>query len=153
MLEISRSAEARQISQMSALWSSNCFAPIAANIDKYKRQLSNEEIALIETMTARYMQRYGYERATEGALDIEAAAYDRARRRSALAKDDAWRRLEATNFRDFVLRQHRAEYLHGVRERMERHAAARAAAGEAASVLDSASTRLDELDAPFEVTD
>lgn len=153
MLDISRSAEARQISQMSALWSSNCFAPIAANIDKYKHQLSSQEIALIETMTAHYMQRYGYERATEGALDIEAAAYDSARRRSALAKDDAWRRLEATNFRDFVLRQHRAEYLLAVRERMERHAAPRAAGGGAALALGSASTRLDELDAPFEVTD
>ncbi|NRO97054.1 sulfotransferase [Paraburkholderia sp. NMBU_R16] len=147
MLDVSRSAEAKQIAQMSALWSSNCFAPIPANIDKYKAQLSVDEIGIIETLTARYMRRYGYELATDAAVDIDTSAFDVARRLSDERKHEAWRTLEATNFRDYVLRRQRAEYLASVRARMEALRAARQAAG----VADR--QRLDELVTPFEVTD
>lgn len=147
MLDVSRSAEANQISQMSALWSSNCFAPIPANIDKYKTQLSIDEIAAIETLTARYMRRYGYEFATDASVDIDPSAFDAARRLSDERKHEAWRTLEATNFRDYVLRRQRAEYLAAVRGRMEGLYAARKEAG---APLQH---RLDELVTPFEVTD
>jgi len=147
MLDVSRSAEAKQISQMSALWSSNCFAPIPANIDKYKAQLSIEEIAVIETLTARQMRRYGYEFATQASVEIDPSAFDAARRLSDERKHEAWRTLEATNFRDYVLRRQRAEYLAAVRVRMEDLRASSKAAGIASR------HRLDELVAPFEVTD
>jgi hypothetical protein len=147
MLDVSRSAEAKQISQMSALWSSNCFAPIPANIDKYKAQLSIEEITVIETLTARQMRRYGYEFATHASVEIDPSAFDAARRLSDERKHEAWRTLEATNFRDYVLRRQRAEYLAAVRARMEDLRASTKAA-------DVASRhRLEELVAPFEVTD
>ncbi|GLU35839.1 sulfotransferase [Trinickia caryophylli] len=146
MLDVSRSEEARQISQMSALWSSNCFAPIPANIDKYKRQLSGDEIATIETLAAPYMHRYGYELATAADAPVDAAAYEAARRRSDDGKAEAWHALERSNFRDFVLRRQRAEYLASVRARMEQVAAARGPA-------DARVQRLDELAEPFEVTD
>ncbi len=147
MLDVSRSAEAKQISQMSALWSSNCFAPIPANIDKYKAQLSIEEIAVIETLTARHMRRYGYEFATDASVEIDPCAFDAARRLSDERKHDAWRTLEATNFRDYVLRRQRAEYLSAVRARMEDLRTV----GKAAGV--GARGRLEELLTPFEVTD
>lgn len=147
MLDVSRSAEAKQIARMSALWSSNCFAPIPANIDKYKAQLSIEEIAIIETLTARYMRRYGYELATDAAIEIDPSNFDAARRLSDERKHEAWRTLEATNFRDYVLRRQRAEYLATVRVRMETLRTARQPAG----VADR--QRLDELVTPFEVTD
>ena len=147
MLDVSRSAEAKQISQMSALWSSNCFAPIPANIDKYKAQLSMEEIAVIETLTARQMQRYGYEFATDASVEIDPSAFDAARRHSDERKHEAWRTLEATNFRDYVLRRQRAEYLAAVRARMEDLRTSSQTAGIALR------HRLEELVAPFEVTD
>ena len=147
MLDVARSKEARQISRMSALWSSNCFAPIAANIDKYKQVLSTEEISIIETLTSDYMQRYGYERMTATATAIDAAALDRARRESDLGRSRAWQTLEHTNFRDFALRQHRADYLTSVRVRMERESAARPTSS------DAQPSRLDALTEAFDVTD
>ncbi|MGN6315020.1 sulfotransferase family protein [Trinickia sp.] len=147
MLDVSHSDEARQISRMSALWSSNCFAPIAANADKYKRALSMEEIAIIETLTKAYMERYGYERITAASAVIDAAAFDAARHASDTGRAHAWQALERTNFRDFALRRHRAEYLATVRARMEQCAAAQAALGHAAPV------KLDALTEVFEITD
>ena len=47
MLDVSHSAEAQQISRMSALWESNCFAPIMANKDKFLSQLRMDEIDAI----------------------------------------------------------------------------------------------------------
>jgi hypothetical protein len=147
MLDVAHSKEARQISRMSALWSSNCFAPIAANIDKYKQVLSMEEIAIVETLTGDYMQRYGYERMTDTAAAIDAAALDRARHASGLGRSHAWQTLERTNFRDFALRQHRADYLASVRVRMEREAAARA------TLSDAPPSRLDALSEAFDIAD
>jgi hypothetical protein len=147
MLDVSRSVEAHRISKMSALWSSNCFAPVPANIDKYKQQLSTEEIAAIETLTAPYMRRYGYELITDASADIDAFDCDAARGRSDGNREKAWRTLETENFRDYALRRHRAEYLATVRDRMEQLAAARASAGPATLV------KLDELESPFVVTD
>lgn len=144
MLDVSRSNEARQISRMSALWSSNCFSPIAANVDKYKRVLSTEEIAIIETLTKDYMARYGYERMTAESAAIDSAAFDAARHASETGRAQAWQALEQTNFRDFALRRHRAEYLASVRARMEQWAAVRS---------DAAPVKLDALTEVFEITD
>lgn len=150
MRDVSRSIEARQFSRMSALWASNCFAPIAANADKYKKVLSMDEIALIETLTSDYMQRYGYERLTRATASISENAFDAARRVSDLARAQAWQALEHTNFRDFTLRRHRSEFLASVRARMAQCASARAAlhAETPAEVV-----KLDELTGAFEVTD
>lgn len=147
MLDVSHSDEARQISRMSALWSSNCFAPIAANVDKFKLVLSMEEIAIIETLTKAYMERYGYERMTGASAVIDAAAFDAARHASDSGRAHAWQALERTNFRDFALRRHRAEYLATVRARMEQCAAVQTALGQGAPV------KLDALTEVFEITD
>ena len=147
MVDVSHSQEAQQISRMSALWSSNCFAPIATNIDKYKKVLSMDEIAVIETLTSDYMRRYGYERMTGATAKIDAAAFDAARLASDAARERAWETLERTNFRDFALRRHRAEYLASVRARMEQCAQARTQRSDCAPV------KLDELIEAFEVTD
>ncbi|KAF3922289.1 hypothetical protein ABW20_dc0106641 [Dactylellina cionopaga] len=144
MLDVSRSSEAQKISKMSALWSSNCSAPIPANIDKFKVSLSMDEIATIESITGGYMQRYGYERMTDATATLDIAPLDEARDRSTKARTHAWHDLEHTNFRDFVLRCHRAEYLASVRERMEKLS------------VDKCNTvpiKLDTLSKAFEVTD
>lgn len=65
MLDVSHSQEAQQISRMSAPWSSNCFAPIVANIGKDKKALSMDKIATSEMMTGEYMHYYGYKRTTD----------------------------------------------------------------------------------------
>lgn len=147
MVDISHSDEARRIARLSALWSSNCFAPIAANVDKYKKVLSLSEISVIETLTSEYMRRYGYERMTDATAVIDASAFDAARHASEQARAQSWQTLERTNFRDFALRRHRAEYLATVRARMEQCARTRAQQGVQAPV------KLDELTEAFEVTD
>src|SRR5262249_24846593 len=125
MLDVSHSTEAKQISQLSALWTSNCFPPIVANIDKFKRQLSLSEIEVIETLTKDDMQRYGYERLTNAATAIDALAHQAARERSDAARQAAWLDLQQSNFRDYVLRKHRAHYLADLRARLTEDAAVR----------------------------
>ncbi|MBG6220447.1 MULTISPECIES: sulfotransferase [unclassified Janthinobacterium] len=111
MLDVAASAEARQIAQLSSLWSANCYAPIAANIDKFRQQLSDDDIKLIETLTGAYMDRYGYTRLSGGDASITPALIEMAGVRSAQGRERAWSDLEEDNFRDYVLRRCRADYL------------------------------------------
>ena len=111
MLDVAASAEARQIAQLSSLWSANCHAPIATNIDKFRRQLSDDDINLIETLTGPYMDRYGYARLSRGDVNITPALIELAGMRSAQGRERAWHALEQDNFRDYVLRRCRADYL------------------------------------------
>jgi hypothetical protein len=119
MLDVSRSPEAHQIAQLSALWASNCFAPIAANKDKFKTQLSMQEIEVIETLAHEYMARYGYELMTDAAAQQNESTLQAARQRSDLGRVQAWDELEKNNYRDFVLRRYRANYLSKVRSVLE----------------------------------
>lgn len=145
MLDVAHSQEARQIAQLSALWSSNCYAPIAAHADKFKKQLSMDEIAVIETLTAGYMERYGYTRMTSGSVTITPAQEAQARAHSEAARERAWHDLENDNFRDFALRRCRADYLAKLRERLVQ---------QGARAVPSSLITLDALDpAAFEVTD
>lgn len=141
MLDVAHSPEARQIAKLSALWESNCFAPIPANADKFKQQLSTEEIRVIETLTQEDMRRYGYELMTAADASISDTVLEAARARSASAKQAAWDELEQGNFRDYILRKMRADYLAQVRARLEQGGPAKAA------------YKLDELKGAFEVTD
>ncbi|MBF3850584.1 sulfotransferase, partial [Burkholderia pseudomallei] len=56
-----------------------------------------------------------------------------------------------SNFRDFVLRRHRADYLETVRARLQRHASAHA--DSRADSPAGAPGRRDTLTAAFDVTD
>lgn len=118
MLDVSRSDEARKISVLSALWESNAKAPIPANVDKFKKTLSLDEIAVIETVTGTYMDYYGYEKITAGNASITSRVIAAARKRSDENRRNAWAELKKTNFRDFELRKFRADYLRMVRERL-----------------------------------
>lgn len=146
MLDVGASQEARHISQLSALWSSNCFPPIVANIDKFKQQLSMEEIALIENLTGHYMDRYGYLRMAPGAPPLPPSTRAAAVARSDACRARAWRDLEQDNFRDYVLRRCRADYLAQLRARLGQQAPPHGG--------DPGLVTLSELDpAAFEVSD
>ena len=145
MTDIVASREARQLSQLSALWSSNSHAPITANIDKFKQQLSDKEIEVIETLAGDYMERYGYTRLSRGGALGSPELLALSVKRSNQGRDDAWRELEQVNFRDFVLRRCRADYLAQLRARLDL---------QAAQPASNAKGKLDELDARlFEVSD
>lgn len=122
MLDVERSSEAQQIARMSSLWSSNCFPPIAANVDKFKKQLSLEEIEIIETLARDYMEIYGYERMTNANASISEERVSAARIRSETRRRSAWADLEVNNFRDYTLRQFRADYLARLRVSLEQGA-------------------------------
>ncbi|MDC8758211.1 sulfotransferase family protein [Janthinobacterium fluminis] len=123
MLDVAASPEAHRIAQLSALWASNCFAPIVANVDKFKKQLSLGEIEVIETLAREDMQRYGYELMTPARAELTEAALAAARTHSDAGRQNAWRELEQNNFRDYILRRYRADYLAKVRGRLEQAAA------------------------------
>lgn len=123
MLDVGRSFEAQQISQMSALWSSNCFPPIVANVDKFKKQLPIEEIEIIETLARDYMEIYGYERMTNANASFSDATIAIAHARSESGRRAAWKDLEMNNFRDYTLRRFRADYLARLRMSLEQGAA------------------------------
>ena len=115
MLDITQSKEAKQISQLSALWASNCYGPVAANKDKFKTQLSADEIELIETLAQEHMAHYGYERMTQARATITDDTWNAARRHSDVGRQTAWSDLEQNNYRDFILRRFRSDYLQRVR--------------------------------------
>jgi Sulfotransferase family len=118
MLDVSQSSEAKDISKMSALWESNLSAPIAANIDKFKKSLSLEEIEVIETITGRYMDLYGYERMTPGKAKWDKAAQKVAHEQSEQKKLKAWADLKASDYKDYILRRYRANYLQMIKNRV-----------------------------------
>lgn len=118
MLDISLSNEAQKISQMSALWESNYFPPVMANRDKFKQQLSFAEIEVIETLTKEMMQLYGYELMTTANVDIPNQNLIHARENSIVARAQAWESLRSNNFKDYILRRFRADYLAGLNERL-----------------------------------
>lgn len=119
MLNVKASVEARQISQMSALWASNCFAPIAANRDKFKAQLSLQDIENIETITHDYMAHYGYEFMTPAQAPLNEEGALVAQSKSDAGRQNAWKELERDNYRDFTLRRFRADYLSQIRASLQ----------------------------------
>ena len=123
MLDVSQSPEAQRISGQSALWESNCYAPIAANVDKFKQFMSLQEIELIETLTGAYMDYYGYERMTRGKADIAPQMVNAAKKASEVLKKTAWSDLATNNYRDYLLRKFRADYLLMVQDRLQRNTA------------------------------
>jgi hypothetical protein len=92
------------------------------------------------------MQVYGYELMTAADAVLTEASFEAARERSQTARQAAWQDLEQANFRDYVLRKARADYLAQVRARLEQGAATASAAG-------GTPAQLDELKEAFEVTD
>lgn len=119
MLDVTHSPEAQHIAQLSALWSSNCYAPLAANQDKFRQQLPHDEIEMIETIAADDMRRYGYAFLTDAAAaPPDADGLRQARARSEAARHYAWQELERNNPRDFILRRFRADLIERTRQRL-----------------------------------
>ena len=119
MCDISQSTEAKSISILSALWESNLSAPIADNIDKFKKSLSMEEIKIIETITEKYMDLYSYERMTSDNAELSIESQKSARDLSEKKKLTAWTELKANNYKDYTLRRFRADYIQMVKNRMK----------------------------------
>jgi len=123
MLDVAHSREAKQISTMSQLWESNEFPPIPANVDKFKKNLSVDEITVIETLTGDIMDRFGYQRMTAGNADVSLLAVAAARERSAAKKLKAWDELEQRDRRDYQLRRYRVDYLDMISRRNQKEVA------------------------------
>ncbi len=111
MMDISRSEEAQVISKQSALWESNVLAPVKANIDKFKKTLTEAEIECIETVTAPFMKIYGYEPLTKAGFKVDAASLKEAREQSDEKKKLAWAALKKAKPQDYILRKKRADYI------------------------------------------
>lgn len=118
MMDVSGSNEAKDIAVLSALWQTNSSAPIPAYIDKFKQTMSIEEIEIIETIAAEYINLYGYEPMTSATANITTKAIATARKRSAPKKQEAWLGLKHSDPRDYQLRKFRADYLEMVKQRL-----------------------------------
>ena len=120
MLDVSHSNEAKSIAKRSALWESNNSAPIAANVEKFKKSLSDEEIEIIETLATEHMNYYGYELITAGAADVGDYAQKKAVQQSEINREKAWQALKANDPRDYMLRRFRVDYLNMIKSRLMR---------------------------------
>lgn len=120
MLDISHSSEAKSISTRSALWESNSSAPIKANVDKFKKLLTDKEIEIIETLAGHHMDCYGYERMTAGNADVGVVAVAEAEKRSQANRGKAWDELKIKDPRDYMLRKFRADYMDMLKSRLVR---------------------------------
>jgi len=120
MLDINLSEEAQQISRLSALWKSNASSPMIRNIDKFKYQLSEEDVQIIESLTGKYMDHYGYERTTTSSITITPEMIHEREIVSNVNRGLAWQRLSVEDNRDYQLRRFRADYIDMVRYRLER---------------------------------
>ena len=89
-----------------------------ANKDKFKQQLSLAEIEIIETLTKEMMALYGYNLMTAANADIPNQCLIQARENSSLARAKAWESLQVNNFKDYILRRFRADYLAGLNDRL-----------------------------------
>lgn len=118
MLDLSHSYEASDISKRSALWKSNHSAPIKANVGKFRRYLSMEEIELIETLTGDMMDYYGYERITEGKTVITDEMEAQAIKNHETNKMKAWSDLKSKNPQDYIMRKFRIDYLVDLERRL-----------------------------------
>lgn len=118
MLDVSKSQEAQRMSTMSALWQTNTSAPIMANIDKYMKHLTKEEIQMIETICAELMDDYGYSRFYKEDTRLTNEIIARAKAQSETEKTKAWEALKENDPRDYQLRQFRNEYINMVKARL-----------------------------------
>jgi len=119
MLDIHQSHEAKKISSLSQLWVSNASNPIPANINKFKKTMSAEEIEIVETIAGDYMNYYGYERMTPGQANITEDVIARKKEQSEILKIKAWENLQRENMRDYQLRKFRSDYINMVKTRLE----------------------------------
>jgi hypothetical protein len=120
MLDIAASQEAQDLSRMSALWESNCFAPLPANKDKFKTQLQPHEIETIESLAWETMHYYGYECMTEAqALPPTPVVLAQCHQQSEKRRVEAWEQLLRSAPRDYAARRVRADYLERVRQRLQ----------------------------------
>lgn len=118
MLDVGSSKEAGSISGRSALWETNNKPPIRANIDKFRRQLGEADIEVIESVAAGYMRKFGYELMTSANAPVGAQQVEEARKRSAERRELAWEELRANDPRDYLLRRYRGWYLNALRARL-----------------------------------
>ena len=120
MLDITASQEAHDLSRMSALWESNCFAPLPANRDKFKTQLLPHEIETIESLAWAHMRHYGYECMTD-AQDVHPTpeVLAQCRQQSDKRRAEAWDHLLRTAPHDYAARRVRAGYIERVRQRLQ----------------------------------
>jgi hypothetical protein len=108
--DITRSSDAATMSSLSPLWETNASSPDRSHFDKYSGHLSVQEIEHIENATLAWMRRFGYAPATPSAAPLDYTVAE-ALVRSDTCKKEAWRRLEKTHNRDYILRVARARFL------------------------------------------
>ena len=118
MLDVSNSKEANSIAGLSALWMTNSSAPIPANVDKFKKALSMEEIEAIETITGELMDYYGYEKMTKAEANINPEIINTIRQQTEQKKQQAWLDLQQKDPRDYQLRMFRANYLNMLKQKL-----------------------------------
>ena len=70
-----------------------------------------DEIDAIESICGEWMDLYGYERMTKAATHLSPSMLEEARAVSRMKRSEAWVRLKENNFKDFILRRFRADYL------------------------------------------
>lgn len=118
MLDVSQSEEAQKIAALSALWSTNSSPPLLANIDKFKQDLTVNEIEIIETLAKPIMNYYGYEPMTKAGAKVTEEMLAVARELNSKKTKSAWINLREKDPRDYQLRKFRSDYLKMLKQRL-----------------------------------
>ena len=111
MIDITQSAEAKELHTMSKLWESNFSAPIVSNIDKFKKELSAEDINVIESICGELMDKLGYQRINESSQNITEEQIKKSLEESATKRKEEWAILEYDDKEDYERRIKRAKYI------------------------------------------
>lgn len=119
MLEISQSTEAKKMSKLSSLWESNSSPPILLNSEKYRKNLSMDEIEIIETLAGDHMDLFGYERMTEANAKITPEMESTAIKNDQQKRKSAWSELKVSKPRDYILRRYRIDTITMIEDRLK----------------------------------
>ena len=120
LCDIKKSAEGKEMSQLSPLWTSNFSHPMKLVIDKYKKKLSYYDVEMIETLCGEYMDKYGYEKFTLAQSVVSDEDRAKAVEASQTNKEKAWDVLQNNcEFdKDFELRKIRSNFLQSCRDKL-----------------------------------
>jgi|SRR5580658_337230 hypothetical protein len=118
MLEAYKSPEVKAFSDLSTLWQENSKPPDERNIGKYRRQLTGDQIAQVETLTRQIMAQYGYQPDTPADIEITEEMMTAAERFSDEAKDENWQSLKEGHPEEYALRGARLRYIEQCREEL-----------------------------------
>lgn len=114
ILNVQQSDEAFQMSIISPLWETNCSQPDPRHVHKYRKELSQDELEMIETECITWMKKYDYQPLTSFKMPVQISI--ETIKMDALKRAKAWEKLKEEHPEDYILRRSRLRFIHSLHE-------------------------------------